>query len=68
MSMKRIACQTYTWEMLGDSWQGKVSDILDWIVDAGYDGIEITNNMIGEFYDRPEDFANELSKRDMELA
>ena len=68
MSMKRIACQTYTWEMLGDGWQGKVNDILDWIADADYDGIEITNNMIGEFYDRPEDFANELSKRDLELA
>lgn len=64
----RIACQTYTWEMLGNEWQGKVTDILDWVSDAGYAGIEITNNMIGEFYDRPESFAEELKKRKLELS
>ena len=43
-----IACQTYTWEMLGDEWRGTVDDLLDWIGGAGYDGIEITNSMIGD--------------------
>ena len=66
--MIRVACQTYTWEMLGDEWQGKVTDILDWVSDAGYEGIEITNNMIGEFYDRPSDFAAQLEKRNLSLA
>jgi sugar phosphate isomerase/epimerase len=68
MSSIRIACQTYTWEMLGDEWQGSVADLLDWIAGAGYAGLEITNNMIGEFADRPDDFAAELRKRSLELA
>ena len=46
----RVACQTYTWEMLGDKWNGKVTDILDWVSDTGYQGIEITNTMIKEFW------------------
>lgn len=68
MSPIRTACQTYTWEMLGDRWTGQVTDLLDWIAEAGYAGIEITNNMIGGFYDRPGDFAAELQKRNLELA
>lgn len=68
MSGLRVACQTYTWEMLGDEWQGSVTDLLDWIAGAGYEGIEITNNMIGEFHGRPEDFAGELAARGLALA
>lgn len=64
----RIACQTYTWEMLGDQWRGRVTDILDRIAKAGYAGVEITNNMIGEFASRPDDFAAELDKRGLALA
>jgi inosose dehydratase len=61
----RVACQTYTWEMLGCDWRGRVTDLLDWISDADYDGIEITSNMIAEFYDRPEDFAGECAEREL---
>ncbi len=68
MGQIRVACQTYTWEMLGDQWHGKVTDLLDWIADAGYAGIEITNNMIAEFADRPADFKAELKKHGLELA
>ena len=68
MSRIKVACQTYTWEMLGPEWKGKVTDILDWIAAAGYAGIEITNRMIGEFTDRPRDFRGELSTRGLELA
>lgn len=46
MSRIRIACQTYTWEMLGAAWQGQVTDLLDGIAQAGYAGIETTNTMI----------------------
>ncbi len=66
--MMRVACQTYTWEMLGSAWTGTVTDILDAIADAGYAGIEITSNMIGEFADRPAEFARELRRRSLELA
>jgi sugar phosphate isomerase/epimerase len=64
----RVACQTYTWEMQGDRWRGKVTDILDWIAAAGYAGIEITCNMIGEFAKRPDDFIAELQDRSLALA
>jgi len=64
----RVACQTYTWEMLGSGWQGKVTDILDWVSDAGYAGIEITNTMIAEFYDKPQAFVEELRKHNLQLA
>ena len=68
MSSIQVACQTYTWEMLGTEWKGQVTDILDWIAGAGYAGIEITNSMIGEFYDHPQKFADELARRDLKLA
>jgi len=68
MSDIQVACQTYTWEMLGDGWAGKVTDLLDWIAAAGYAGIEITNTMIAEFAGRPEAFAGELAKRGLKLS
>jgi hypothetical protein len=49
MSSIQVACQTYTWEMLGTEWKGQVTDLLDYVTEAGYAGIEITNSMIGEF-------------------
>jgi inosose dehydratase len=68
MSRMRVGCQTYTWEMLGDGWRGRVTDLLDWIAAAGYAGIEITSRMIAEFAERPETFAQELARRDLSLA
>jgi inosose dehydratase len=68
MSAIRVGCQTYTWEMLGPAWKGKVTDILDQVAGAGYAGIEITNTMIGEFSGRPQAFAEELAGRRLELA
>jgi inosose dehydratase len=68
MANIQIACQTYTWEMLGDAWTGRVDDILDWVAEAGYAGIEITNNMIREYADRPTDFAVALERRELQLA
>jgi inosose dehydratase len=65
MGKIRIGCQTYTWEMLGDSWKGSVNDMLDIIKESGYAGVEITNTMIGEYYDRPEEFAKALDARNL---
>ena len=45
-----------------------VTDLLDWIAQAGYTGIEITNYMIGEFAARPQEFAQELRARNLSLA
>ena len=68
MARIRVGCQTYTWEMLGDEWRGEVTDLLDWIAEAGYEGIEITWNMIGEFANRPDDFEAEAESRGLEVA
>ena len=29
MATQRLACQTFTWEMLGDSWTGGPDDLVD---------------------------------------
>jgi len=68
MTHIRVACQTYTWEMLGPAWRGQVTDLLDWVAQAGYEGIEITNTMIGEFAARPVAFAQALQERHLQLA
>ena len=66
--MLKVGCQTYTWEMLGDAWRGSVDDLLDAVADAGYEGIEITNTMIGDYADRPRDFGKALKARGLQLA
>ncbi|MBV9287281.1 MAG: sugar phosphate isomerase/epimerase, partial [Hyphomicrobiales bacterium] len=64
----RVGCQTYTWEMLGPKWDGKVDDILDAIAGAGYEGIEITNSMIREYDGQPDDFGRAIARRNLKLA
>lgn len=65
--MPRIGCQTYTWEMLGRQWRGSVDDILDAVAAAGYQGIEITNAMIGEYAGRAHAFAEALRARGLTM-
>jgi sugar phosphate isomerase/epimerase len=64
----RIGCQTYTWEMLGDAWTGAPDDILDAAAQAGYAGVEFSNVMIGDYGDRPDDFARALAQRGLSCA
>jgi inosose dehydratase len=59
----RVGCQTYTWEMHGKAWHGSPDDILDAIAAAGYAGVEFSNNMIGDYYDRPEAFEKAVACR-----
>ncbi len=68
MGKIKVGCQTYTWEMLGAAWDGSVNDILDILARAGYEGVEITNTMIGEYYDAPDRFAKALEERNLALA
>ena len=65
--MLRIGCQTYTWEMLGDAWQGSADDLLAAIGGAGYTGIEITDRMIGTYANRPDEFSKALASNGLEL-
>jgi sugar phosphate isomerase/epimerase len=64
----RIGCQTYTWEMLGPRWQGSPDDILDLVAGAGYDGIEFSNAMIGDYLGSPDRLAAALARRGLALA
>ena len=66
--MARIGCQTYTWEMLGVSWQGSPDDILDAVSGAGYDGIEFSNAMIGDYEHAPDRLTAALAERGLKLA
>ncbi|WP_339757125.1 sugar phosphate isomerase/epimerase [uncultured Hoeflea sp.] len=68
MAGRRIACQTFTWEMLGNGWTGGPDDLVEAIATAGYAGIEITDTMIGHYADQPEAFARRLDEAGLALA
>lgn len=63
----KFACQTFTWEMLGSAWTGSPDDLVQAIADGGYQGIEITNTMIGSYAKRANDFARRLSDAGLTL-
>lgn len=63
----RIGCQTYTWEMLGSAWQGEADDLIAAIGAAGYEGLEISDAMIGPYCDDPEEFARLLDGHGLTL-
>ena len=63
----KLACQTFTWEMLGPAWTGGPDDLVQAIADAGYTGIEITNTMIGSYGARVDDFARRLQDAGLTL-
>lgn len=57
----KIGCQTFTWEMLEDHSSWSTESIVAAIGDAGYQGIEITSNMIGRFERDPDGFRQLLA-------
>lgn len=63
----KLGCQTFTWEMLGDAWTGSTDDILDAIAAAGYEGIEITDKMIGPYAGDAKAFGAALAARGLTL-
>lgn len=64
----KFGCQTFTWEMLGPAWTGGPDDLVAAIAEGGYAGIEITDTMIGDYADRPADFARRLEDAGLTLA
>lgn len=67
MAEIRVGCQTYTWEMLGDSYRDGPDALLRMIAEAGYEGIEITDRMIGPYAGRPVEFARALKDHGLTL-
>jgi sugar phosphate isomerase/epimerase len=63
----KLACQTFTWEMLGEGWTGGPDDLIRSISNAGYAGIEITDTMIGSYAARVGDFARALGDAGLTL-
>jgi len=63
----KVACQTFTWEMLGADWTGGPDDLLAAISDGGYSGIEITDTMIGHYKNNPLAFSDELERHELTL-
>lgn len=63
----KYGCQTFTWEMLGTDWTGDADDLVSAISRAGYQGIEITDTMIGAYADRPQAFAARLQDAGLQL-
>ncbi len=57
----KIGCQTFTWEMLENRTQWSTESIVTAIGDGGYQGIEITNTMIGRFDRDPDGFRQLLA-------
>ncbi len=68
MALFKIGCQTYSWEMLGDAWQGAPDDILEAVAQAGYAGVEFSNQMIGKYLAQPAQFAQALAQRGLACA
>jgi inosose dehydratase len=65
--MTRFGCQTYSWQMSGETYRGRVPNILDVVARAGMNGLEAETCMLGDYYDDPEAMARELSARGVEL-
>jgi inosose dehydratase len=64
----RFGCQTYTWQMSYDLYKDRLSHIMNVIAQAGFRSIEAEVCMMGNFYDDPSRFAEELERRNLHLA
>ena len=68
--MKRmpVACQTYTWQMLGEKWTGSFTELIGTVSRAGYDGIETTTRLLNGQLEEPQTVADALARHGLELA
>ena len=51
MSNIRLACETYTWQMPGESYKGKLDHIMGIARKAGFEGIEPETSFFGDLSD-----------------
>ena len=51
MSKIKLACETYTWQMPGEQYKGRLDHIMSVISKAGFTGIEAETSFFGELAD-----------------
>ena len=67
MSNIRLACETYTWQMPGEQYKGRLEHILDVCANAGFEGIEPEASFLKHLSD-PVLMKEQLDKYHLELA
>ena len=67
MGKIKIACETYTWQMPGESYKGKLDHIMGVISAAGFAGIEPETSFFGDLSD-PLKMKDTLAKHNLEFA
>ena len=65
--MIKLACETYTWQMPGEQYKGKLEHIMKICSQAGFAGIEPESSFIGGLND-PIKMHDALAQHNMELA
>ncbi|WP_299549514.1 TIM barrel protein [Seonamhaeicola sp.] len=67
MGKIKIGCETYTWQMAGESYKGKLEHIMGVASKAGFQGIEPETSFFGSLED-PLAMKDVLDKHDLELS
>ena len=67
MSNIKLACETYTWQMPGEQYKGKLEHIMDVVSQAGFAGIEPETSFMQHLED-PILMKEALDKYSLDLA
>jgi len=67
MSKIKLACESYTWQMPGEQYKGKLEHIMDICAKSGFDGIEPETSFLQHLED-PIKMKDALAERGLELA
>ncbi len=67
MGKIKVACETYTWQMPGESYKGKLDHIMGIASKAGFAGIEPETSFFGDLAD-PIKMKETLAKHNLEFA
>jgi len=67
MSKIKLACESYTWQMPGEQYKGKLEHIMDICAKSGFDGIEPETSFLQHLED-PFKMKDALAERGLELA
>lgn len=67
MGKIKVACETYTWQMPGESYKGKLDHIMGIVSASGFAGIEPETSFFGDLSD-PMKMKDILAKHNLEFA